>query len=244
MYIEQTNSTNTYLKEHPEVDAIYTTYQTAGRGQMGNSWESEKGKNVLLSVRIQPEHLLAVNQWQVCMAVSVALWQMVAEYIEDWNRLTIKWPNDLYYADKKLAGMLIEHTLSGQYLEESIVGVGLNVNQTIWQGSAPNPVSIKQITGKEIRVDELAEKLINRLRNLGITTANWEEQYRQYLYRRDGFYWWEEREVNMLPTMNGTRTAQSFEAKIVDITPHGELVLRKREGNEKRYHFKQIKYIV
>jgi len=244
MYIAQTNSTNTYLKEHPDIESVYAAYQTAGRGQAGNSWESEKGKNLLLSYRIHGGELPASEQWQVCMKASVALRMTVANFIADASKLSIKWPNDLYYGDKKLAGMLIEHQLSGGYILESIVGIGLNVNQTQWRGSAPNPISIKQITGTDNRIDELAKNLADNLRNIGATSTDWKRLYHQYLYRREGFYWWEEREVNALPTMNGNRSDKSFEAEIVNITPLGELVLRKRNKIEQTYHFKQIKYIL
>jgi len=244
MYIAQTNSTNTYLKQHPETDDVYAGFQSAGRGQAGNGWESEPDKNLLLSVRLRPERILAAQQWQVCMAVSVILWQTVADYIENKDRLTIKWPNDLYYEDKKLAGVLIEHTLKGNYIDESIVGIGLNVNQTQWQGSAPNPISLRQIIGKETDVDALAQKLIQNLHNIGITSANWKILYSQHLYRKNGYYFWEEREVNSQPTMNGSRTSKSFEAEIAGISEQGELVLKTSDNNEKKYHFKQIKYIV
>jgi len=244
MYIEQIDSTNTYLKQHPEEDEVYTSYQTAGRGQAGNSWESEKGKNLLLSIRLHPHRIEVANQWKICMQVSVALWQVVAEYITDRKMLTIKWPNDLYYEDKKLAGVLIEHQLTGNYIAESIVGIGLNVNQTQWTDSVPNPTSIKAITGKDTSIEELAQTLGKNLLNIGITSANWESLYMQYLYRREGVYWWEERVVNSLPTMNGNRTDSSFEAEILGITSQGELVLQRRNGEEKKYHFKQIKYIL
>jgi len=244
MYIAQTNSTNTYLRQHPETDDVYAGFQTAGRGQAGNGWESEPNQNLLLSVRLRPQDILASDQWQLCMQVSVALWQTVAEYVENKNKLCIKWPNDLYYEDKKLAGVLIEHTLSGEYIAESIVGIGLNVNQTQWNDSVPNPISIRQITGQEYRVDNLAMHLIQNLHNIGITSANWASLYAQHLYRKKGYYFWEEREVNCQPTMNGHRSVLSFEAQIAGITPQGELVLRRRTGEEKKYHFKQIKYIL
>jgi len=244
MYIAQTNSTNTYLKEHPEINEVYTGFQTEGRGQAGNGWESEPGKNVLLSVRLHPQRLMVCDQWKVCVAVSVALWQTVKEYMYDPSKLSIKWPNDLYYEDRKLAGVLIEHTVSGEYIKESIVGIGLNVNQIQWMGPVPNPISIKQITGKENSIEEVVQNLEANLLNIGLTSANYVDLYRQNLYRRDGWWWWEEREVSVAPTMNGERSEKSFEAKIAGINSTGELLLMNRNGEEKVYHFKQIKYIL
>lgn len=244
MYIDKTNSTSDYLKQHTDVDEVWTGFQTAGRGQTGNSWESEQGKNVLLSIRLHPTLLRADEQWNISMAVSVALWQVVAKYIADREKLTIKWPNDLYYEDNKLAGVLIENTLYGTYVAESIVGIGLNVNQTNWVGNAPNPISLKQISGQDNNIKQIALDLIGALHNINITAANSSREYEQHLYRRTGWFWWEEREVNLQPTMNGEKSVLSFEAEIAHITPQGELVLRKRNREEKKYHFKQIKYII
>jgi len=244
MYIAQLNSTNDFLKTHPDTDVVYTDYQTAGRGQMGNGWESEQGKNVLLSVRLKHNKCLAQDQWPICEMASVALWQTVAPYVEQPELLTIKWPNDLYYRDEKLAGMLIEHTLCGPYITESIIGIGLNVNQTRWISNAPNPTSIKRISGKENDVAKLVEQLSSKLLNIGITSANWESLMEEHLYRKEGWWWWEEREVSTAPTMIGQQTDQSFEAKIKGITPQGELVLQTRDNETRKYHFKQIKYIL
>jgi len=244
MYIAEINSTNDYLKTHPDIDAVRTDFQTAGRGQMGNGWESEKGKNILLSVRLNPKNLPAEQQWKMCLTASVVLWQTVADHIDDPQQLCIKWPNDLYYKDQKLAGMLIENTLRGNWIESSIVGIGLNINQEKWVGNAPNPTSLKCITGRTHEVTAIANTLEQNLRNIGVTSANWESLYRQHLYRKEGYFWWEERDVNLHPTMNGTRTEQSFEAAVEGITPTGELVLRRRNGEKKTYHFKQIKYIL
>lgn len=244
MYIDTLNSTNDYLKAHTDLDEVWTSFQTAGRGQAGNGWESEKGKNVLVSVRLHPKNMLAIEQWNITMQVSVALWQIVAKYIDPVEKLTIKWPNDLYFGDHKLAGVLIENTLCGPYIGECIVGIGLNVNQTTWIGNAPNPISIQQINGKENDVTDIAHRIIGALHNINITSANCREWYERYLYRRKGWFWWEEREVSTQPTMNSKKSAQSFEAEIAGITDQGELVLRKRNQEEKKYHFKQIKYII
>jgi len=244
MFISETNSTNDYLKQHGQADHVWTGFQTAGRGQMGNGWESERGKNVLLSVRLHPDGVAATEQWKLSMQVSVVLWQVVSGYVEDRKLLTIKWPNDLYYGDRKLAGVLVENTLRGAYIEESIVGIGLNVNQTRWEGSAPNPISIRQITDEENNVEELVEKLTTNLCNIGVTSADWEGLYMQHLYRSEGWWWWEEREVNNQPTMPAKKSEQSFEAEIAGITEQGELVLRRRNKEERTYHFKQIKYIL
>lgn len=242
MYIATVNSTNDYLRLHPDVVTLRTDYQTAGHGQAGNGWESEPGKNLLFSTRLKDLGLDAGEQWLINILVSVALYKTLTHSSK--TTLTIKWPNDLYYGDQKLAGVLIENTLLGNRIADSIIGIGLNLNQTEWHSDAPNPVSLKQITGMDYDPDEVMKTFLTTLTELVPEMRRLRSTYMQYLYRREGFYWWEEREVSTMPTMNGTRTEQSFEAQIMDITPQGELVLQTRNQDIKTYHFKQIKYIL
>lgn len=245
MYIATVNSTNDYLRLHPDIVTLRTDFQTYGRGQAGNHWESEPGKNLLFSTRLKEIGLAATNQWRINMLVAVALYETLNTKLSTLNStLTIKWPNDIYYGDKKLAGVLIENTLLGTRIADSIIGIGLNLNQTEWHSDAPNPVSLKQITGEDYDPDEIMNMFLTTLAQLMPNMNRIRSDYMQHLYRREGFYWWEEREVSTMPTMNGTRTEQSFEAQIVDITPQGELVLQTRNQEIKTYHFKQIKYIL
>ncbi|MBQ0153978.1 MAG: biotin--[acetyl-CoA-carboxylase] ligase [Bacteroidales bacterium] len=245
MYIATVNSTNDYLRLHPDIVTLRTDFQTSGRGQAGNHWESEQGQNLLFSTRLKEIGLAATDQWFINMLVAVALYETLNTKLSTLNStLTIKWPNDLYYGDKKLAGVLIENTLLGTHIADSIIGIGLNLNQTEWHSDAPNPVSLKQITGEDYDPDEIMNMFLTTLAQLMPNMNRIRSDYMQHLYRREGFYWWEEREVSTMPTMNGTRTEQSFEAQIVDITPQGELVLQTRNQEIKTYHFKQIKYIL
>ena len=244
MFIETINSTNDYLKQHPDETVVRTAFQTAGRGQQGNGWESERGQNLLFSTRLKTS-LPADEQWSITMLVAVALYKTLHAKLSTLNaKLSIKWPNDLYWGDKKLAGILIEHTLSGGRIADSIVGIGLNLNQTMWRSDAPNPVSLKQITGEEYDAEPMMQAFLNELADLAANASNLKQEYMSALYRREGWFWWEEREVSTAPTMNGQRTEQSFEARIADITEYGELVLQTRDNQLRTYHFKQIKYIL
>lgn len=245
MYIATVNSTNDYLRLHPDVVTLRTDFQTSGRGQAGNHWESEQGQNLLFSTRLKEIGLAATDQWFINMLVAVALYETLNAKLSTLNStLTIKWPNDLYYGDKKLAGVLIENTLLGTRIADSIIGIGLNLNQTEWHSDAPNPISLKQITGEDYDPDEIMNIFLTTLAQLMPNMNRIRSDYMQHLYRREGFYWWEEREVSTMPTMNGQRTEQSFEAQIVDITSQGELVLQTHNQDIKTYHFKQIKYIL
>lgn len=229
MYIAQTNSTNTLLKEllargeWPEGETyLYAGYQTAGRGQTGNGWESEKGKNLLCSILLPPNK----NLYLLNIAVSVAIVRMIDE------PLTIKWPNDIYYHDKKLAGILLENAIVGSEIKYTIAGIGLNVNQTAFVSDAPNPISLRQITGKEYDVDQMMNNLIELVEAVlnEPEEAIWQE-YKAHLYRREGFWPFEDEKGE-------------FDARIEDVLPTGELVLRDRDNKKRIYHFKQIRYVV
>lgn len=226
MYIKTTNSTSTLLKqmaaEGNPPDFIYAGYQTAGRGQTGNSWESEEGKNLLCSILLPPDK----NLYFLNIAVGVALLRVIGE------DFSIKWPNDIYWQDKKAAGILVENAIIGNEIKYSIAGIGLNVNQTEFKSDAPNPVSLKQIRGREYDIESLMNRVLEEVHKV----LNEPEQdiwsyYKSHLYRREGWYPYEDK--------NGV-----FEAHIEDVLPTGEIVLKDRQGKERNYHFKQIRYIL
>lgn len=226
MYIKSTNSTNSLMKEMlakgewPEGEYfVYAGYQTAGRGQTGNSWESEADKNLLCSILLPPDKDL----YFLNIAVGVAILRVIGE------DFTIKWPNDIYYGDKKVAGILVENAILGNEVKYSIAGIGLNVNQTTFVSDAPNPISLKQITGKEYDIDALMQQVYAKVQET-LNEEVWEE-YKNHLYRRDGF--WKYKDQNGI-----------FEARIIDVLPTGEIVLCDRNGQNRTYGFKQIKYIL
>lgn len=226
MYIKTTHSTSTLLKqlaaEGNPPDFIYAGYQTAGRGQTGNSWESEEGKNLLCSILLPPDK----NLYFLNIAVGVALLKVIGE------GFTIKWPNDIYWQDKKAAGILIENAIIGNEIKYSIAGIGLNVNQTEFKSDAPNPISLKQIRGQEYDIEQLMNQVLEAVHKV----LNEPEEevwtyYKAHLYRREGFWPYEDKDG-------------IFEAQIEDVLPTGEIVLRDRQGKERNYHFKQIRYIL
>ena len=250
MYIEQTHSTSSLLREQysadlPHLFTIRTDYQTAGRGQAGNSWESERGCNLLFSSLLRYDGLLAAEQWRLSMLVALAAYQTLACYLPS-DLLAIKWPNDIYFGDKKLAGILIENMLQGPNLAYTIAGIGINVNQTQWMSNAPNPISMRQITGEQYNVEAL-------LIAWKEAVQHWEQRstdeikaaYMAHLYRRQGWHLYVEREVSTLPTAIASADIPgTFEAEIVDITEQGELLLQPRQGEQKRYHFKQLRFVL
>ena len=167
--VDETVSTNQYLSqlcnEQPESVAEYTTvtaqFQSAGKGQRGNSWESEKGKNLLFSIVLYPTFLEPRRQFILSQIASLA----IKEELNRWsNDFFIKWPNDIYYREQKICGMLIENELTGRSISRCIFGIRLNVNQEIFRSDAPNPVSLKQITGKEQNREEILTHILKRMK--------------------------------------------------------------------------------
>ena len=151
---ETVTSTNDRLaelcqeKEIKEFTTLMAEYQTAGKGQRGNSWESEYGKNLTFSTVFYPQTIAPASQFILSMAVASAICTALAHYVHA-DCLQIKWPNDIYWKDKKIAGILIENDLTGSQISQSIIGIGININQEEFHSSAPNPVSLRQITQKE-----------------------------------------------------------------------------------------------
>ena len=236
-HIVETDSTNQWLREHAtEQDAVvWADYQTAGRGCGTNRWESEHGRNLLFSVLTHPQAIAASRQFLLSMAISLAICDALARYIEE---VSIKWPNDIYWRDRKLCGILIEHRLSGADVRESIIGVGLNVNQTVFRSDAPNPVSLAQVLGRETDrrtlLSEILDAFAQRLTSLtqGVEACwNMHVEYEASLYRRNGWYLYQD-------------AAGTFEAAIEHVEDSGMLVLRDRGGRLRRYAFKEVQFVV
>lgn len=240
--IEDVTSTNDYLSQlckNNETKEFYTVWaerQTAGRGQRGNSWESEPGKNLTFSMVLYPTVLKARQQFYLSMLVSTAVVYALNNYTKGFS---IKWPNDIYWNDKKIAGILIENELEGNYVMQSIVGIGLNVNQELFHSSIPNPISLKQILGVEIDRKELFEKLLNTIIGgyLGLEEHSEKimpsinKQYLKSLYRKNGYHLY--------------RDAQgTFCAQYEDMDTDGHLYLRDEQGKIRRYAFKEVEYIL
>ena len=151
----------------PEGTVVRADSQSAGRGQFGSRWESQAGKNLLLSVILYPTWLEATAQFYLSMAVALAL-QDLLDTLNSQSPIPnpqslIKWPNDLYLGDHKAAGILIQNTLSGQNLQTAVVGIGLNVNQMEFDPALPNPTSLALAFGRNFDLDEVAKRLFGCL---------------------------------------------------------------------------------
>ncbi|MRR19354.1 biotin--[acetyl-CoA-carboxylase] ligase [bacterium] len=238
-HYEKVSSTNTVaaalLREAmpPEGTVITASFQESGRGQAGNSWESEPGSNLLMSVILYPETVKPWEQFVICQMISLAVHDLVSLRTGDAR---IKWPNDIYVRDDKIAGILIENSIMGDRLGSTVAGIGLNVNQTIFRSDAPNPVSLAIVTGTghdiSLITGELL-KLIDRRYAMVIMgdTATLQREYHDVLYRSGEWHLYRD---------NGGR----FEGLIERVMPDGMLVVRKKNGKTSEYAFKEIDYIL
>lgn len=253
MYIDHTQSTNTLVREQYLQEengfCLYTFDQRAGRGQSGNSWQSEAGKNLLFTLLLQQPPITPEQAFLLNMAVSLGVWETIAAAIgSEQTRLSIKWPNDLYIGDRKVCGILIENLLSSTGIAHSIIGVGININQTAWSEVIPNPTSMQLETGEEFSPESIMQQaqiaILRQVERLH-QPEQLKHDYMTHLYRRDGYWPYVEREVSVEPTTVAQQACkEEFEARIEDISEQGELILSRRDGTRSTYHFKQIRYII
>lgn len=239
MRLNETDSTSSYLRKLCQTQPVdeFTTvvadFQTAGRGQRGNSWESEKGKNLLFSFVLYPAFMEARSQFLLSQIVSLAIKEELSSYADGFS---IKWPNDIYWKEKKICGILIENDLTGKHISQSIAGIGINLNQKEFRSNAPNPVSLHQITGEEYDTIRILNNIITRTREYyhALKRNDCEavaEQYRRSLFRGTGLHRYADAEG-------------VFSAGIYDIESEGTLVLKDENDRLRRYAFKEVQFLL
>ena len=237
--LHETASTNTYLSRMANIlpggTVIYTHRQTAGRGQKGNSWEAQPGKNLTFSMLLKRPGVPVRSQFLLSEAVSMAIVEVVSQWVDD---VKVKWPNDIYCGDRKLCGILIENSLDGDGIAHTIVGVGLNVNQMAFVSDAPNPVSLAQLAGREFDLEDLLHQVCERIEQLcdfgdDAQRQSLHERYVAALYRNDG-------RPHPFALPDGT----PMMATIAGVEPDGMFVLRHADGSEHHYAFKEVKHVI
>lgn len=247
-WVGETDSTNSYIaREKGSLDnfcCIASHVQREGRGQRGNSWESEDGVNLTFSVLFRPEAIQVSDQFIVSEAVAIS----VTDYLESVGvKASIKWPNDIYVDDRKICGILIENSLNGGELADCIIGIGLNVNQTSFSPSLPNPVSLKLLTGRSFNLEEELKSLHGHLVENLLKLNSFRDRngldarYLSNLYRRGQWCDYEEMQANEIPVEK--RSGSRFKARILGIDNSGQLVLERLDGTISHRGFKEIKYI-
>ncbi|MDE6018505.1 MAG: biotin--[acetyl-CoA-carboxylase] ligase [Muribaculaceae bacterium] len=240
IHLDEVDSTNAYImREVANLDApvmVLAHTQTAGQGQRGNSWEAEPGKNLTFSIFYRPSELPPMAQFSMSEAVALAVVDFLREY---GIQAKVKWPNDIYVGDRKICGILIRHSIMGTVVSFSVIGVGINVNQTEFASDAPNPVSMWQITGEEYDLASLEKEIASIMeRRLGLISTEEDrktlhKEFMQCLWRGDG---------NLYPFAD-TATNEDFMASIEEIAPHGPITLLLEDGSLRTYAFKEVTFL-
>ncbi len=237
--LKETTSTNLYLQqllkkeEVEEGTVIVVEEQTAGKGQGSNTWESEKGKNLTFSIVLYPDFIEIERHFFISEIVSLAVADTLSEETDD---IYIKWPNDIYFREKKITGILIENTILGNVIQSSIIGVGTNINQQHFVSKAPNPVSLSQITGKEYELDSLLKSMLKNLycRYKQLIDGEFEKIHQEYLaklFRCNGFHTFKAND-------------KCFEARIKEVTSSGYLLLETKDKKEYSFAFKEVQFVL
>lgn len=239
IHLSQTQSTNQYLrsfvestKSREEGTVVWADFQTEGKGQPGNRWESEKEKNLLFTLLLCPEGIEAVDQFIVSQVISLAIVDVLSTYSEGFS---IKWPNDIYYKDKKIAGILIENDISGKSIFASYIGIGININQESFVSDAPNPISLKQIIGEDISVEDMLNKILESIYyyyDIALE-GNFEllrQDYMSSLYRNEGTFQFSDN--------NGV-----FNGRIKSIAENGLITITDDKKKDRIYDFKEVSFV-
>ena len=241
IHVESVDSTNSYASEMMrqielvEGSLIYSFVQLKGRGQRGNSWESEPSKNVALSLVLYPKFLTIEKQFLLTKIASLAVADLMAEMLEESinpKKISIKWPNDIYVNDRKIAGILIENTLKDSTIQSSIIGVGINVNQIDF--SIKTAISLALIANKEFEL----MKVLNRICEF------FEARYLQLKSNKmksiDSAYL--ERLYRLNEWSNFSSKNTNFEGKIVGVSSIGKLQMEMKSGEVKEFDLKEIAF--
>ena len=239
--LKETDSTNSYCKrEGSELTApllIRAICQTAGRGQRGNHWESAPGENLTFSIIWEAKGVAPREQFSISEAVALGVKDWLQKYGIDAR---VKWPNDIYVDDRKICGILIEHSLVGNELKRSIIGIGINVNQEKFISDAPNPVSMRILTGEIYSLSEVLEKLGGCLeeRLAEVETESGREkvheEFKGGLWRGDSLYY----------PFREKESGRTYKGRIVDVEAKGFLVVESEEGERRRYAFKEVEFLL
>lgn len=243
--LPETGSTNNYLSQLcneqeaavKEFTTVIAERQTAGKGQRGNSWESEGYRNLTFSFVLYPTFVEARRQFLLSQFISLS----IKEELDEWTEgISIKWPNDIYWHEKKICGILIENDLAGHHIGRCIAGIGVNINQEVFRSDAPNPVSLKQITGQEHDRYLILARIMKRIAHYYLllqaspaddVARNIAGRYARALFRKEGFHRYADAEGEFL-------------ARLLRVEPDGRFFLEDREGRERGYLFKEVQYLL
>ncbi|SNR61220.1 biotin--[acetyl-CoA-carboxylase] ligase [Lutibacter flavus] len=233
------DSTNLYLKtlvsknELENFTVVITDHQNSGRGQMGTTWSSERGKNLTFSILISLPSFKIEEQFYLSMAVALGILNVLKKEAD--CPFWVKWPNDILAVKDKVAGVLIENTIGGTFIKYSIVGIGLNVNQEIFPKDIDNVTSLNNISNRTFVLDDLLSKLLKSIENFVqyIIRKEYLELKRMYIV---ALYKFEK------PTMFKDNLGNVFIGKIIDVSEKGRLIVELENEKIRKFNLKEIKF--
>jgi BirA family transcriptional regulator, biotin operon repressor / biotin---[acetyl-CoA-carboxylase] ligase len=240
IYLPEVDSTNLFAMNllaktnPPEGTCVHTAYQSAGRGQIGRFWYSSEGENLLISYILYPKPIKAIEQFILNIISGLAVRDVVRMYCDN---VKIKWPNDIYVDDKKIAGILVQNVLRGPDIKATVMGIGLNVNEQHFPSVIPNPVSIGQITSKSHDLTEIRQLLSSKL-----------EFY--YMKMKYGHHeWLKENYINTMYRINETANFKTdgetiISGKIRGINEQGKLLIQAENEDVLAFGFREIGYVI
>ncbi len=236
--LHETESTNSFLHEQlmseklPEGSVVTADYQTKGRGQRGSSWQSEAGKNLLMSIVVYPDFLKASEAFVLSKCIALATYDLLADYS---NQVQIKWPNDILIDGKKVAGILIENILRGADIYATIAGIGINFNQQMFEEGLNSATSVFINSGVKadtqinaVKLHENIEVYYQMLQQKKIEEID--RLYLTHLYKLN--------ETALFNDANGP-----FQGKIKGLSPMGLLIVERENGEKHLYDVKEISLV-
>jgi len=239
--VATTESTNTYAQSLPAAAedttplVVVTDNQTAGRGQRGNTWESEPGKNLTFSIVMYPRYIVPARQFELSMLVSLGIMNALRTMVDNPDRIKVKWPNDIYFGDCKIAGILIENSLTATAIDRTVIGVGLNVNQTAFHSDAPNPISLIHTTGTTFDRDAVLDKVVSCIIDM-VDDYEYNEEPDELSYLYNTALWRHDGRVHQWKLPEGT----VIEATLDSVGLDGVLNLKTPAGEVKAFRFKEV----
>lgn len=237
VHLDEVTSTNPVLQELstreklPEGSIVITDRQTQGRGQGNNYWESEPFKNLTFSILLYPRNMKASDQFLLSKVISLSVHDFISQHVDD---VWVKWPNDVYVGNKKITGILIENFIESGYINKSIAGIGININQEVFHSDASNPVSLIQLTGHSLDLDTCLSDLMDCIRTrYRMLTDGWtsilNSDYLRYLYR-----------FGQLSRFSVD--GEIFEAYITGVNKYGMLEMITMKNEHKLFGFKEVNF--
>lgn len=240
--LDTVGSTNDHLSDKirdgiisEEGTVVVAKKQSAGKGLENNLWESEPGKNLTFSVLLKPRFLKAERQFQITKIISLAVCDYITGHLTN-EQVSIKWPNDIYAGNNKIAGILINNTINGKEIVYSIVGIGININQRTFFSDAPNPVSLRHYLNKDLGLNSCLNDVLSNIDSRYQQLKNNEtyqidSDYHNALYRLNGY--------NLFRYNNSI-----VSAKITGVTEYGQLQLLQENGLEITCNLKEIEFVI